>query len=161
MPTRLLPIMLTVGLAWAPVSAQRSPAAEFDALRQKYVGNDDTDAFLAEPSIRTELARLLGANLRLFQHNLDVRGSVDFVHGTLSLNGNAPRGGGLEEAVLCVSSGGRVDAAIFSKSAFSVYTRASGYDGLPLCIKDWITQVRSGHRDRFEQPSNVRLVVGK
>jgi hypothetical protein len=148
-------------LSLSSVSAQRSPAAEFDALRQKYVGNDDTDAFLAEPAIRGELMRLLGPNLAHLRQNLDVRGSVDFVSGALSLPGNAVRGGGLEEAIVCVSAGIQVHAAIFSKNAFAIYTRATNYDGLPICIKDWITQVKSGHWDRLKQPVDVTLVKGK
>ena len=28
-------------------------------------------------------------------------------------------------------------------------------------IKDWITQVNSMHRDRFDQPKNVQLVRAK
>ena len=50
-----------------------------------------------------------------------------------------------------------VSAAIFSNGAVTAYSRGGGYDNLPICIKDWITQVNSGHKDRFEQPQNVRM----
>jgi hypothetical protein len=39
-----------------------------------------------------------------------------------------------------------------------VYSRATGYDGLPICIMDWITQANSEHRDRFQKPNNVDLI---
>jgi hypothetical protein len=153
-------VILSVAVLSRPGGAQVQNA-EFEALRQKYVGNYDTDAFLAEPRIRMELTRLLGAELPRLLENLDVRGSVDFVGGTLSLSGNAVHGGALEEAVVCVRGNLRIDAAIFSKGRFTIYARAANYDEVALCVKDWITQVKSGHRDRFEMPVNTRLVTGK
>jgi hypothetical protein len=51
-----------------------------------------------------------------------------------------------------------VEAAILSKGAVTVYTRAEKYEYATICIKDWITLVNSGHADRFVQPANVRVV---
>jgi hypothetical protein len=84
------------------------------------------------------------------------------VSGFLSIVGNASRGGGLEEAVVCIGTYQiQTHAGIFSRGRFLVFTRAATYDNLPICIKDWITQVGSGHRDRFTQPKNVQVVTRK
>lgn len=52
-----------------------------------------------------------------------------------------------------------VQAAPLSKGRITVFAKDKSYDNLMICIKDWITQVNSGHRDRFAQPKNVQ--VGK
>lgn len=54
-----------------------------------------------------------------------------------------------------------VEAAIFSKGRVTVFAKAEKYEYAMLCIKDWITQVNSMHRDRFDQPKNVQLVRAK
>jgi len=50
---------------------------------------------------------------------------------------------------------GTTQAAILSKGRVTVFAKDRIYDKLMLCIKDWITQVSSRHRDRFAQPKNV------
>ncbi len=150
--------VLGVGLLAAIVLVGAEPKQSGEDLRRRFAGSLDTDAFLREPSVRGELVALLGDELDHFVHNLDVRGEVDLVSGHLSLVGNAPHGGTEEEAVLCVAIYDRsVSAAILSKGAITVYARRPDYDAQPLCIKDWITQVNSGHRDRMTQPANVRM----
>lgn len=42
-----------------------------------------------------------------------------------------------------------------------MFTHAEQFAWLPIGIKDWITQVNSGHRDRPAQPTNVRMQVRK
>jgi hypothetical protein len=60
--------------------------------------------------------------------------------------------------VICVAEyDGSVQAAILSKGHITVFAKDNAYDNLMLCIKDWITQVNSGHRDRFAQPKNVQF----
>ena len=150
--------LLLCALLINPVLADTPVAADGYSLQQKYAGSADTDAFLNEPAIRASLEQLLGGQLQHFRENLDVRGEVDLRSGSLSLPGNAAHGESLEEAVLCVSTyDGSVSAAIFSKGVITVYSKLPDYDSLSLCIKDWITQVNSGHRDRFEAPANVRI----
>ena len=127
----------------------------------KYAGSYDADAFLKEPAVRAELQKLLGPELKHLMHNLNVKGDVDLINGTLSLSGNAPHQGTEEEAVVCVTvllSSMNVEAAILSKDTVMVFTRAEKYDGMTLCIKDWITLANSGHVGRVEQPANVRVV---
>jgi hypothetical protein len=66
----------------------------------------------------------------------------------------------LVEGIVCIADHGPtplVEAAIFSKGKIAVYAKAAQYDYLMICIKDWITQVNSGHRDRMAQPKNVLL----
>lgn len=50
---------------------------------------------------------------------------------------------------------GTTQAAILSHGRITVFAKDRIYDKLMLCIKDWITQVSSRHRDRFAQPKNV------
>lgn len=131
------------------------------AMIAKYAGSYDTDAFLKEPAVRAELQKLLGPELKHLMHNLNVKGDVDLINGTLSLSGNAPHQGTEEEAVVCVTvllSSMNVEAAILSKDTVMVFTRAEKYDGTTLCIKDWITLANSRHVGRVEQPANVRMV---
>ena len=153
---------LCVGvLCSGSASAQPSdPVAA--AMLRKYAGSDDSDAFLREPAVNAELQKLLGAQLRQLRQNLNVAGSVDVVSGMLSLAGNAPHGGTVEEAVVCAAPPGKfVVAAIFSKGMVTVFARDPAYDNLPICIKDWVTQVNSRHADRMKQPRNVRVAVAR
>ena len=148
-------------LAAASALAQGS-AAPGRPLLKKYIGNPDTDALLREPAVRSQLEAMLGKQLPKLIANLNVKGDVELVGGALTLNGNAPHKGGEEEAIVCIADAGPtpyVEAAIFSKGKVTVFTKSPQYDGTMLCIKDWITQVNSGHRDRFEKPKNVQLVA--
>jgi len=152
-------LLLATLLVVSALADDLAPGSNGDTSRlQKYIGSYDTDALLEEPAIRTVLEQLLGAELGHFRSNLDVRGSVDLISGSLSLIGNAVHGGGLEEAVLCVAMyDGSISAAIFSEGFITIYSQRKDYDAQSLCIKDWITQVNSGHRDRFVAPANVRF----
>lgn len=131
-------------------------------LLKKYVGNPDADALLKEPAVRAQLEALVGKQLPQLLRNLYVRREADLVGGALALQGNAPHKGGEEEASVCIADQGptpMVESAIFSKGKVAVFAKAPQYDYLMLCIKDWITQVNSGHRDRMAQPKNVQVVA--
>jgi len=130
-----------------------------ESLVRRYAGGYEWDALLREPPVRAELGRLLGAELAHLERNLFVSGTIDLIGGWLVVTGNAAHGGGEEEAVVCIW-GDRfsVSVGILSGDTIRVFTPATTYDGVPICIKDWITQVNSGHRDRFEPAGNVRLV---
>ena len=152
-----LPVVAALILSWLAVAQGPAPRPGAELLRE-FANSDDTDAFLRHARIRPQLQQLLGAELPHLEINLDVRGSVDVIGGQLAVNGNAPHQGTIEEAVVCVSIYNvEVSAAIFSNGTVTAYSRGGRYDNLPLCIKDWITQVNSGHKDRFEQPQNVRM----
>jgi hypothetical protein len=153
-----------IGLAalFASATAVQSDEATQRAMIAKYAGSYETDAFLKEPAVREELQQLLGPELKHLMHNLNVKGDVDLINGTLSLSGNAPHQGTEEEAVVCVTvlpSSVNVEAAILSKDTVTVFTRAEKYDGTTLCIKDWITLANSRHVGRVEQPANVRVIT--
>jgi hypothetical protein len=141
-----------------PLIAPAQDAAR--PLLKKYIGNRDTDALLKEPSVRAPLEAMLGKQMPQLLRNLNVRGEVELVGGALALSGNAPDKGGEEEAVVCIADQGPtplVEAAIFSKGKVTVYAKGPQYEFAMTCIKDWITQVNSGHRDRMTQPRNVQL----
>lgn len=140
-------------------SAAHSDEAATRVMIVKWAGSYDTNAFLRQPAIHTELQKLLGSELEHLMHNLNVRGAVDLNGQTLSVNGNAPHQGTEEEAIVCVTPGSMtVEAAILSKETVMVYTRAEKYEYASICIKDWITLANSRHADRFEQPANVKVV---
>ena len=50
-----------------------------------------------------------------------------------------------------------MQAAILSKGRITVFAKDPSYDSLMQCVKDWITQANSGHRDRMTQPRNVQF----
>ena len=137
--------------------------AQAKALLAKYTaspGRDDSDGLLKEPVVNAELKRVVGNQLPKLMQNTNVRGSIAYDGGSLVVSGNAPHKGGEEEGVICVNpySPGLVEAAIFSRGKVTVFATAEKYEYLSLCVKDWITQVNSGHRDRTTQPKNVSVV---
>ncbi|HJW52314.1 MAG TPA: hypothetical protein VJ501_09910 [Burkholderiaceae bacterium] len=133
------------------------------ALLAKYTaapGRDDSEGLLKEPAVNAELKRVVGNQLPKLMQNTNVRGAIAYDGGSLVVSGNAPHKGGEEEGVICVNpySPGLVEAAIFSRGKITVFATAEKYEYLSLCVKDWITQVNSGHRDRTTQPKNVSVV---
>jgi hypothetical protein len=149
-------LALSVNAVANDAAATRARTADIIA---KWAGNEDTDAFLRLPPVRAELKRLLGPELEHLEHNLEVRGSVELVGGTLAVSGNAPHRGTEEEAIMCVTPPKMtVEAAILSQGRITVYARAAEYEYASRCIKDWITLANSGHIDRFKQPANVRVI---
>lgn len=158
----LAPVAVACIVAAAAAAAgEQGEDATQRAMIAKWAGSYDTDAFLRDPAIRGELQKLLGPELRHLMHNLNVRGAVDLSGQTLSVSGNAPHQGTEEEAIVCVTVlplNTIVEAAILSKGAITVFTRAEKYEYTSLCIKDWITLANSAHADRFVQPANVRVV---
>ncbi len=156
---RLVPVLVFCVLVVLSTTAVQGDEGAARAMISQWAGNYETDAFLKEPPIQEELRILLGPEWKHFMQNLTVRGAVDLVGGALSVSGNAPHQGTEEEAIVCVVPGSTtVEAAILSKGAVTVYTRAEQYEYTNRCIKDWITLANSGHVGRFEQPMNVRVV---
>ncbi len=161
---RLLPLIASAALVAVALLATSAALAQAPTrpLLKKYIGNPDTDALLKEPAVRARLDAMLGKQLPTLLRNLNVKGDVELIGGALALSGNAPHKGGEEEAIVCISDFGplpMVEAAIFSKGKVTVYAKAPQYEYLMLCVKDWITQVNSGHRDRMTQPKNVQVVA--
>jgi hypothetical protein len=160
---RLLGRIAVIGVVAVFVSAAAAESDEASrrAMIGKWAGSYNSEGFLKEPAVRGELQKLLGAELDHLFRNLNVRGAVDLDDETLSISGNAPHQGTEEEAIVCATVlplKTIVEAAIFSKGAVTVYTRAEKYEYASICIKDWITLVNSSHIDRVQQPSNVRVV---
>jgi len=152
---------LTVAVVLGCTNFAQSDEPTQHAMIAKYAGSYDTGSFLKEQTVRTELQKLLGSEMRHLMHNLDVRGGVDLSGETLSVNGNAPHQGTEEEAIVCVTVlqlKTIVEAAILSKGAVTVFAREEQYENASICIKDWITLANSRHSDRFVQPANVTVV---
>ncbi len=148
---------LSMGLA-AAGSGVLVGQGEPGPLVRRYAGTLVYDRMLAEPPIASELGSLLGSARAHLDRNLFVAGSVDLIGDHLAISGNASHGGGEEEAIVCIGERPpAVHAAILSQGSIRIYSRVVSYRSLPRCITDWITQVNSAHRDRFEQPANVEL----
>ena len=133
------------------------------ALLAKYTAAPDrenSDGLLKEPAVRANLQRVVGNQLPKLMQNINVRGAIAYDGGSLVISGNAPHIGGEEEGVVCVNpySPSLVEAAILSRGKITVFATAEKYEYLSLCVKDWITQANSGHRDRTTQPKNVSVV---
>lgn len=148
------------------IEQAKARGAQAKALLAKYTatpGRDDSDALLKEPAVQAELKRLVGNQLPKLLQNINVRGAIAYDGGSLVIVGNAPHKGGEEEGVVCVNpyAPGLVEAGIFSRGKIAVFGTAAKYEYLSLCVKDWITQVNSGHRDRTTQPKNVAFVPAK
>lgn len=157
-----MPWLLALMLAAAPTGADAPlPEAEAGMLLQRYAASWDLDALLAEPPVARELQALPAEAREQLLHNLSVRGSIDVYGGALSIMGNAPHRGGEDEALLCVEVGGgavRLHAAILSAGRVTIHTRGERYDFLPICVRDWVALVSSGHHYRLRQPANLELV---
>jgi hypothetical protein len=154
--------IVAIAMLAATSALAQTSAAPARPLFKKYIGNPDTDALLKEPAVRTRLESMLGKQLAQLMRNLDVRGDVELIGGALALRGNAAHKGGEEEAIVCINDYGPVplvEAAILSKGRVTVFAKAPQYEYAMLCVKDWITQVNSGHRDRMTQPKNVQVVA--
>lgn len=157
-PVRSL-LLIAMLLTLLPLTIRADVPAGTQHVRLfDYVGSYETDQLLADSRVAPLLQQVAGNQLKHLRENLNVLGSVDLVSGWLKLAGNAPHGGTEEEGVICINPDRtEVQAAIFSKGKITVLTEQRDYMNLPLCIKDWITQVNSLHNDRMLQPSNVRL----
>jgi hypothetical protein len=153
-----------MSMAGVLVTAEGAQADEATqrAMIAKWAGSYDTEGFLKEPAVRPELQTLLGAEMDHLLQNLIVKGGVDLSSETLSVIGNAPHRGTEEEAIVCVTVLPQhtiVEAAILSNGKITVYSREKQYEYGSICIKDWITQANSSHKDRFVQPMNVQMKV--
>jgi len=160
-------------ISTSPVTTAQTPQqqqakareAQAKALITKYTaaaGWEDSDGLLKEPAVRTELQRVVGNQLSKLMQNINVRGPIAF-DGSFKISGNAPHKGTEEEGVVCVNpyAPSLVEAAIFSRGKITVFAAAEKYEYLSICVKDWITQVNSGHRDRTTQPKNVSVLLAK
>ena len=56
------------------------------------------------------------------------------------------------------SRGARERRGEAGAGACPIYSKSPQYDGVTSCVKDWVTQVNSDHRDRMTQPKNVQVV---
>jgi len=151
-----------VALLAATGALAQTGSAPTRALMKKYVGTPNSHEMLKEPTVRPQLEAMLGKQLPTLMRNLDVRGDVDLIGGALAINDNANHKGGEQEAIVCISDFGPVplvEAAIYSKGRVTIFTKAPQYEYLMLCVKGWVTQVNSGHRDRMTQPKNVQVVA--
>jgi len=160
-------------ISLSPVAQAQTPQqqqakareAQAKALIAKYTapaGWEDSDGLLREPAVRAELQRVVGTQLPKLMQNLNAHGPLAF-DGSFRISGNAPHKGAEEEGVVCVNpyAPSLVEAGIFSRGKITVFATAEKYEYLSVCVKDWITQVNSGHRDRMTQPKNVSFLQTK
>lgn len=131
-----------------------------------YAGGYHASALLAEPVVARPLERLLGPELGHLRRNLVVAGSVDLVSCDLVVLGNAEHAGGEENAIVAVDlDTGSVSAAILSRGPIDVdidpagAPAGSGYDRVPLAVKNWLAVVYTRFYFRSRPPAAARLVT--
>ena len=150
-------LLWSIATAILTLAATTAQAQNTPPLR-KYVGSPDYPALLKEPAVKAKLQAVVGKQLPALMHSINVTGDMGLVSGAITISGNAPHKGGEEEGAICVAEyDGTVQAALLSNGRITVFANDKGYDNLMICIKDWITQANSGHRDRFAQPKNVQF----
>jgi hypothetical protein len=147
-------------LAWLLLLTAGSGAATPpEDLVARYAGTYEIDALLAEPAVAEALRQVAGDRVEQIERNLSVTGPVDLISGWLTVIGNAPHGGTEHEAVVCVRPEPLVvHAAVLELGAIYVFAGSEPYMNVALCVKDWITQVRSQHVDRLRQPAGVTMM---
>jgi hypothetical protein len=151
-------VLLMIAAICPLLSAQsKLPAADRERL-MRYVNTYDSDKLLADPIVKPRLAELLGSELAHLKKNLDVRGPIGVVGGMLTLSGNAPHQGLLENGFVGVSLyNGAVYACILSRGRIDVYGREQKYQYLPDAVRDWIVWAWATPQLNGRAPSNVVL----
>jgi hypothetical protein len=150
---------LCAGVLAASTAVAQGKPYDAKALVAKYAGNPDYPALFKEPAVQAQMQKIVGPQMKQLMDHLSVAGDIELVGGALTVSGNAPHAGGIDEAIVCISPFGPVvEAAIASKGKVTVYSKDGNYEYLMRCVKDWITQYNSEHRDRMQQPKNVSLV---
>ena len=131
---------------------------------KSFVGDYKSSEILEDKTVKPILKKILGKDYQHFIANLDVTGSVDFISGGISLEGNADHMGGEEMAKLDINLySGIITAAILSRGKIEIYTDRKGYNrqdtdnymNLPISIKDWIAVVSTDLKYRFDKPKNL------
>ncbi len=142
--------ILAIAFAVTPALCGAGPVAAAPAGHAAEAARSAETARKAEVAARRMIVRYAGTY------------DVDALLKEPAVSGNAPHQGTEEEAVVCVDPyRSTIDAALFSQGTVTVFTRQAAYENLPICIKDWITQVNSGHTARLQRPRNVQLRVGQ
>lgn len=151
--------VMCAGVLIATTAFAQGKGPDPKALVAKYAGNPDYPALFKEPAVQAQMQKIVGAQMKQLMHHLNVAGDIELVGGALTVSGNAPHSGGIDEAIVCISPfGPMVEAAIASNGKVTVYSKDGNYEYLMRCVKDWITQYNSKHRDRMQQPKNVSVV---
>lgn len=126
---------MLIGLGWLSLSAAMTAVPTCQgklASLQSYAGDYDGHKLLAEPGIALSLKFILGQALSRLRRNLSVAGPIDLISCHLVLEGNAPMGGGSENAIVDVAlSSGAVVAAILSRGRIRVYVADGRYSRIP------------------------------
>ena len=125
-----------------------------------YVGGDAVENVLQDEILNPVLKKIMGKEYRHLIGNLSVTGGVDFISGSIVVDGNAPHQGGSEMAILDINLyTGKVTAAIYQEGTIKIYSdkgkAGNNYNSVPISIKDWLAVISTNYNYRSSMPGNV------
>ena len=141
------------------VVAQKQ-GGKLDSLK-RYAGTDSVETVLNNPTVKTQLANLLGKKRSVLDHYTTVRGDINLIDGNLVIEGCAPHECDQKSGIIIIElNSGQVHAAIFEIDSVSIYSKLKDYEILPFRLREWasLRAKDSNTRDfsyRFSQPSDV------
>ncbi len=137
------------------------------AARAKYAGNYP-DGFLRDAAIKSRIQTLLGPAMRRFLESLQVSGPVALIDCELTVEGNAPHEGGIQNAILSFNlSNGAMTAGLLDHGRVTIVTsevsatKPSNYSYLPAHVRDWAFVAINGFRARGTPPAGIIVLPSK
>jgi hypothetical protein len=130
----------------------------------KYAGREPS-LLLENPELSVKLATLMGPELDHLQRNLAVHGYLNLIDCELVVEGNAPHGGGRQNAIVSfnLSWGILTVGMLDNRRIFMWSTRHktrdhSNYSHLPAHVRDWAYVAANGFRSRGEPVVSATMV---
>lgn len=144
----------------AHIAVAQKQSGKLDALK-RYAGTDSVKTVLNNPTVKTQLANLLGKKRSVLDHYITVRGDINLIDGNLVIEGCAPHECDQKSGIIIIElQNGNVHAAIFEIDSVSIYSKLKDYEILPFRLREW-TSLRANDSStgnfsyRFSPPSNV------
>jgi hypothetical protein len=138
---RLLAILiLAVGFASASTAAKADWKEDKLGHLARYIGTSNFSAILRDPTVNAALERQVGSELPELMRNMGTHGMIDFIGGTLVLDGARPHETNKHGALVVVNVfSGEVFAGIFTEGKYILYTRKSdNYIFVPDPVWLWL-----------------------
>ena len=162
-------IICAAAVAVSAPGTNRSPTAvahaeDLDLKKGKLanlaptIGTYRYDEVLGDARVRQAVEALVPkAELASLKNNLGVHGPIDFIHGYLVLSGNAPHGGGEENASVWINiNQGKVYVALLRQGKWTLYANETQFGYLPLELRNTVADRSMGGPQ--QPPADVRWI---
>lgn len=154
-----------IALLLAPPQMAKSPICSGDYASLESLFNQEGDALLNNRNVRKALNRLPPALQKRVLTAMSVVGPVRLIDCWLTIEGNAPHLGTINNAMVSfhLTDGGFI-AAVTDNDRVLILTpsNVSGpgkrYDLLPIHVRDWVAVVSLRFKTRLDQPDNVLVM---